>query len=258
MLAFALKKDRAWILAHDDYKLTKKELTVFNHCLTRRLKSKPLAYILGEQEFYGLPFKVNKNVLIPRPETEKLVDEIAIPSSVAHNDIIVDVGTGSGAIIISLAKKIKNKNVKYFAIDVSNQALTVAKQNAKLNGVEKNIVFLKGNLLEPIINNLKIKNSELKITANLPYLTPAQIAKEKSIQAEPRLALEGGSDGLKYYRQLAKQLKTIRQAYPHLPISLYCEANPKQMTALKKIFAGAKTKILKDFRCQNRFLLCQF
>lgn len=298
LLAFALKKNRAWILARTDQILTTNQKKIYALLINRRLAGEPLAYILGEQEFYGLPFKVNKNVLIPRPETEQVV-EIIITDNLScknknraskpqnfqfpvssfqknqkskcrkndANNIIIDVGTGSGAIIISLAKNIRNQDNKFFGIDVSGKALLVAKRNAKLNGVEKDIVFLKGNLLSPLFtrvwklkigNCLESGNWQLVIIANLPYLTPAQIAKEKSIRHEPRLALDGGSDGLKYYRTLAEQLNKLRALYPKMPIRLYCEADPKQMTEFKKIMAPAHTAIIKDFRGLNRFLLAQF
>jgi release factor glutamine methyltransferase len=263
ILAKVLKKDRVWILAHSEQKIPDSKFQILNSLINRRLKGEPPAYLLGEQEFYGLPFRVNKNVLIPRPETEKLVDEIAtsVASLPPRNDIIIDIGTGSGAIIVSLVKNIKNKNVKFFATDLSTKALAVAKQNAKLNGVDKNIKFLKGNLLEPIIKNseikncLKIKNLKLKIAGNLPYLTPKQIANEKSIQYEPKLALNGGPDGLKYYCQLAAQVKKLRAAYPRLNLTLYLEADPDQMAKLKKMFAPLKARVIKDFCGRNRFLI---
>ncbi len=268
LLAEALKKPQAWILAHNDYRSTKKELTVFNQLMTRRLKGEPLAYVLGEQEFYGLPFKVNKHVLIPRPETELITQHVTHNTQQGDNLMIIDVGTGSGAIIISLAKNIKNPDTKFFATDISSKALAVANQNAKLNGVSKNITFIKGDLLKPILSNLKIKNylqnykiknSKIIITANLPYLKTGlpglTKAQKRALSFEPRQALIAGADGLKYYRQMATQINQLRAAYPRLNLTLYLEADPDQMAKLKKLFPAFKAKVIKDFCGRNRFLI---
>ena len=298
LLAFVLKKDRAWLLAHNDYLIKNHEpayvpqgeLRIANNLINKRLKGEPLAYLLGEQEFYGLPLKVNKNVLIPRPETEMIVDlichdtsyqsfprrrgsrqlpkstKIRMPATAGmlEKNIIIDVGTGSGAIIISLAKTLKNKNNKFFAIDISASALKIAKQNAKLNGVSKKIKFIQGNLLEPLFKNLEIKNCfkilnfKLKIIANLPYLTPRQIKNERGIQFEPKTALDGGADGLKYYRLLAKQIQKIKKTYPQLKIELLAEIDPTQAKLMKKLFAYAKKfTIKKDFRNLSRLCVIE-
>ncbi len=268
MLAEALKKPQAWLLAHNDYRPTKKELAIFDRLVARRAKGEPLAYVLGEQEFYGLPFKVNKNVLIPRPETELITQRITNHKQQIANSVIVDVGTGSGAIIISLAKNLKNKDIKLFAIDISKEALTVAQQNAKLNKVEKQITFLRGNLLEPLFtkkwkleigNCLEAGNWKLEILANLPYLKTGlpglTKAQKHALSFEPRQALLAGTDGLKYYRQLAEQVKKLRAAYPRLNLTLYLEADPDQMAPLKKLFPTFKAKVIKDFCGRNRFLI---
>jgi release factor glutamine methyltransferase len=276
LLGFVLKKDRTWLITNSDEAITNQKLRTANSLINRRLKGEPLAYILGEWEFYGLPFKVNKNVLIPRPETEKLVDEIikffpTISSAAktkrdsrlrGNDELVIDIGTGSGCIIISLAKNIKNKNVKFFATDISAKALAVAKKNSKLNKVEKNIAFLKGDLLRPVFTKKILNNKQTKkliITANLPYLKPSlpglNKEQKQALAFEPKTALFAGADGLKYYRQLAKQITQIKKTRSDLEITIYCEADPDQMTSLKKIFADAKSKIIKDFRCQDRFLM---
>lgn len=284
LLGFVLKKNRAWLLSHNDEAITDYELRITNSLINRRLKGEPLAYILGEWEFYGLPFEVNKNVLIPRPETEKLVDEIikffSTASSTAktkrdsrlrgndeiigNDELIIDIGTGSGALAVSLAKNIKNKNVKFFATDISTKALVVAKKNAKLNKVDKNITFLKGDLLKPVFTKKildNIKNKKLIITANLPYLKPSlpglNKEQKKALAFEPKTALFAGADGLKYYRQLAKQITQLKKTRSDLEIRICCEADPDQMVGLKKIFGDAKSQVIKDFRCQDRFLMVE-
>lgn len=269
ILAHVLNKSRAFILAHSDYKLSKNEQNSFNRLIHRRLKGEPLAYVLGEQEFYGLPFKVNKHVLIPRPETEQIVEQITNNKQQTTNSIIIDVGTGSGAIIVSIARNLKNKNAKFFAIDISSKALVVAKQNAKLNKVDKQIAFLKGNLLKPFLANLKIKdylqnykikNSKIIITANLPYLKTSLLGLTKSqkhdLSFEPRLALVAGADGLKYYRLLCKQIQKIKKLYPEIDIELLTEIDPDQVKPMKQIFSFAKNiKVKKDFRKLDRLCI---
>ncbi len=285
LLAKALNKPRGWILAHGDHQLSKPELLVYSRLLNRRLKSEPLAYILGEQEFYGLNFKVNKQVLIPRPETEQIVEQIAnsLPAGKAGkqqttNSIIIDVGTGSGAIIVSIASEIKkqkakgkitNQKLKLFGLDISSKALTVAKQNAKLNGVDNDIIFLKGSLLQPLFtknwkfkfgNCLETKNWKLKILSNLPYLKTTLPGLTKSqkydLSFEPCLALLAGADGLKYYRQLAKQILKLKKSYPELEIELLAEIDPDQVKPMKKLFSFCKTfTVKKDFRNLNRLCI---
>ncbi|MDP2736815.1 MAG: peptide chain release factor N(5)-glutamine methyltransferase, partial [bacterium] len=218
LLSKILKKPREFILAHGENKLTAEQIKNFQSLVFRRLKGEPIAYLTGHKEFYGLNFKVNKNVLIPRPETELMVEEalklVARSSSASARQrrdgqpvTLADIGTGSGCIIIALAKQ--NINGKLLATDISAKALAVARQNAKNNHVDKKIKFLKGGLLEPIVKNKLIINRQpLIILANLPYLTPTQIKNSPTIKYEPKLALAAGSDGLKYYRRLFKQIKT--------------------------------------------------
>ncbi len=227
ILAFVIKKTRAELLAHDELKLTKSQLTSFKALINQRLTYIPLAYILGYKEFYGLKFKVTKDTLVPRPESELMVEE-AIKLA-TKDSIIVDIGTGSGCLICSV---IKNTGAKGYGLDISNKALAVAKQNAKNLKVNKKTKFIKSNLL----SNLKIKKiKNLIILANLPYLNKQEM-KEKSISREPKTALYGGTDGLVYYKKLAKQLK----AYSNY--SLLCEINPGQKNGFKKIFPKAEFK----------------
>ena len=210
-------------------------------------------------------------MLVPRPETETLIEQVKSEKLKVKSDaIIVDIGTGSGCIIITLAKELENlkskiSNLKFLATDVSPDALAVAKKNVKLHGVDKKIKFLQGNLLEPILKNkdFLIHNSEFFILANLPYLTLKQIKQSPTIQHEPRLALTAGKDGLKYYRELAKQLQGFRNLLKvsetsNIPISLFAEIGDMQGTEMKKIFSFAKNKnIKKDLASHNRLFIAK-
>ncbi|MEI6378607.1 MAG: peptide chain release factor N(5)-glutamine methyltransferase [Candidatus Falkowbacteria bacterium] len=264
LLAQALDKTRAFVLAHPEHQLSPAEANRFARLLKRRLKGEPLAYVLGHQEFYGLDFLVNKNVLVPRPETELLVEEM-LTEPMDDSTAIIDLGTGSGAIIISLAKNIK-ADVKFIAIDLSIKALNIALKNSKLQKINKRIKFLQGDLLQPALNDPKIRNylqnskiQKLKIAANLPYIPSAYLDKLDTpdtipLKFEPRLALDGGPDGLDLYRHLAKQLTELVKLYPKMKIKVFAEIQPGQGAGMRKIF-GPQTKIIKDYCHKDRLAI---
>jgi release factor glutamine methyltransferase len=271
IISRVIKKPREFVLAHPEHKVIANcELRIANY-VKRRISGEPLAYIFGEKEFYGLNFKVNKNVLVPRPETELLVEEaLYLASRNSQSATLIDVGTGSGCIIITLAKQLKNS--KFFAIDISKPALKIAHQNAKLHKVNKQIKFLQSNLLESIIKKIKNKkliidnpeHSGLIIVSNLPYLTPTQIKNSPTIRSEPKLALIAGRDGLKYYRKLFNQIKNLQATSPEYSglqakISVLCEIDPSQNLKIKKIIKKnlpqVKIKIKKDLCGLNRLVI---
>ena len=168
LLSGILKKEREFLLIHSEKKLTKLQSEKFNKLISRRIKGEPVAYLIGYKYFYGNKFAVNKDVLVPRPETEMFIQNVERITHNKKNNIIIDAGTGSGCIIISLAKSIKESSSGYpeldsydfFGIDVSRKALKVAKKNAELNHVDEKIEFLHGDLLEPILKS-KILNIKL-------------------------------------------------------------------------------------------------
>ncbi len=260
LISLIINKPREFILTHPEYQLNKLEENKLKKLIKKRIAGEPIAYLIKEKEFYGLKFFVNKNVLVPRPETELITDEVLKIIRPKTKTIIIDVGTGSGCIIISIARTIKSKyknlnNFNFFAIDISNKALKVAAKNSGLHKLKNEIVFLRGDLLKPMKNIIKFNNIKTIITANLPYLTPKQIKKSFSIQAEPRLALDGGRDGLKYYRQLFEQVKKA-----HLNnLYILIEIDPSQTQKIKKIipnfFPQAKFKIIKDLAGFNRIVV---
>jgi release factor glutamine methyltransferase len=165
-----MKKPREFVMTHPEFKLSKVQGLKIKSLIARRMKHEPIAYILGHKEFFGLDFKVTPDTLIPRPETELLVEEVL--KLAPKNRKIMDIGTGSGNIIISLAKNLPEKN-NFVAIDISKKALTIARHNAKLHKVDKKIKFLHGNLLDPIIKNRSMFHApcSMIILANLPYLS---------------------------------------------------------------------------------------
>jgi len=244
LLAHVLGKSREWVLAHPDYEVCKVFKVIKFLKLTRkRAQDIPLAYLTKHKEFFGLDFFVNKNVLIPRPDTEIMVEEVLslITYHITHNTPItlIDVGTGSGCIPIVIAKSIRKSGLSvirnFFAIDISRKALRVAKINAKKHNVKIN--FLHGNLLSPLINQSTIKlinQSTIIITANLPYLTNEQFTQESSIQNEPRLALVAEESGLALYRELLKQIQSLLTAYS-LQLTAFFEIDPNQSQSITKL-----------------------
>lgn len=193
------------IIRADDYYLTKSELDKFTSFITSRSSGTPIAYITEEKEFYGLNFKVNNSVLIPRPETEIIIDEVLSYAKefCVNNDYIdiLDLGTGSGCIAITLAKNLKN--AKITAVDISDLALKVARENSIKHIVENKIFFIKSNWTESIINNSLFD----VIAVNPPYIDPVDInngllAKE-TLEHEPHLALFADNNGYKAYEDIA-------------------------------------------------------
>ena len=183
-----------------DFVLSEKEIQEWNLILEALKKEIPIQYILGTTEFFGLPFKVNENVLIPRPETEELVEWIIQDAKIGgFKDLkILDIGTGSGCIAISLAKNIQN--AKVYAVDVSSEALKTAKENAAINQVE--VVFLERNILET--DHLETQFDI--IVSNPPYVRnlEKQEIKKNVLDNEPHLALfVEDNDALIFYRKIA-------------------------------------------------------
>lgn len=183
--------------------LSYEQLKMLEYSLSLRARGFPLQYILGETEFFGLTFKVDEKVFIPRPETEILVESIIekVKGSYSRYELkvkIIDIGTGSGCIAISLAKYFLS--AKITALDFSQNALEVAKHNSKLNNVYDEIEFIESNLFE----ELEPTSYDL-IVSNPPYICSADIANlQEEIKYEPRLALDGGRDGLDFYRRIIK------------------------------------------------------
>lgn len=247
LLSFVLKKPRSYLYIWPDKTITKKQETRFRRLVACRLKGEPIAYLIKNKEFYGLNFYVDKNALIPRPETECLVEEILKYLRIANRKsriAIADIGTGSGCLAITLKKYYPK--AKIYASDISETALAVAKKNAKNHKIK--IFFKQGNLLEPF------KKTKFDIiVSNLPYLTPQQM-KNKTIQAEPRSALFGGKDGLTYYQELLNQIKRCK----HKPL-IFLEIDPGQTKAIKKIIGknlpDVSGEIKKDLAGKDRVVI---
>ena len=266
LLASLLNQPKEWLIAHDDEALTIDVLTRYERQLARVAAHEPLAYILGHREFYGLDFMVDKRVLIPRPETEMLVDltlaalKPFIPSP-THPRSVIDIGTGSGAIPVALAKT--QPDLYLIATDVSPDALAVAQLNAQKHGVAERIVFQQSNLLDKTDPG---QLTEIRVlTANLPYVTRKEIDDlQPEIQDhEPRVALDGGDDGLDLIRRLLTQIRDLR-ARGKLPwlsaafLEFGASQGPTVLAAAQQILPNTECAILSDLAKLDRVLRVSF
>ncbi|MBO8172029.1 MAG: peptide chain release factor N(5)-glutamine methyltransferase [Bacillaceae bacterium] len=203
-----LSRSRFYTVLADE--LEPEKLDRFWEAVKRRAAGEPVQYITGKQEFYGLDFGVNPSVLIPRPETEILVEEISrrILQLWPEKEplTLIDVGTGSGAISVALA--VHHPELKITATDLSSDALHTAKQNARRHGVEQRIRFIQGNLLDPLLENGEQADI---IVSNPPYIPSGEIATldVQVREREPRMALDGGEDGLQCYRRITGDLPSV-------------------------------------------------
>lgn len=250
ILEYVLGMSKIDLIMQESYILSDFELEAINECLELRLNKTPMAYILGYKEFYGREFIVNQNVLIPRPETEAVID---ITKDILNNksqSIIWEIGTGSGCIAITLNLELPQATV--VASDISKEALQIAKNNdIILTGKQDNIVWLIGDLLSPFY---KQDTKPDLIIANLPYLNQNQY-QDDSILYEPNIALYSPNDGLEHYIKLLQEIKSRFVLWPNIIL----EINPEQAEALKAIIKSlspqAKVKIYQDLQKQDRHIL---
>lgn len=203
LLQKVLGVDRLYILLNLERVLSEDEEQLFNKFINERLNNRPIAYIVGNREFMGLDFFVKEGVLIPRPDTEVLVEEVIKLAKKKDAKNILDIGTGSGAITVSLAKYLEN--VKVTSVDISDIALEIGKRNAISNEVDDRINFVKSDLFTNIDKETKFDI----IVSNPPYIKREVIETlDKQVKDyEPYNALEGGVDGLDFYRAITKQAK---------------------------------------------------
>jgi release factor glutamine methyltransferase len=267
LLAHVLKKNRVWLLAHPEAEVMSAQSRVFERFVKRRMKHEPIAHILGEKEFYGRTFVVNKHTLIPRPETELMIDVVKTtvePDPHLHGDnsgnrtIVWDVGTGSGTIAVTLAKELPKATI--LASDVSARALAVAKKNAKRLGAD--VTFLKSNLLQPNTYRWMQKHpgADVVIAANLPYLPNSDKKKLDLdvVKFEPSSALFSGADGLHLIRRFMGQLSRHLPEWNFRRAILLFEFDPPQVKTIRqlaeKFFPRAEISIHQDLAGRDRVI----
>lgn len=205
LLQKVLNVDRLYILLNLERNLSEEEENLFNKFIEERLNNRPIAYIVGNREFMGLDFYVQEGVLIPRPDTEILVEEVIEIAKDKGEINILDIGTGSGAITVSLAKYLEN--AKITSVDISEIALEIGKKNAVSNNVDDRIEFIKSDLFSSIDKGKKFDI----VVSNPPYIKREVIdTLDKQVKDfEPYNALEGGIDGLDFYRAITKEAKNF-------------------------------------------------
>lgn len=261
LLAHLLKKDRIWLLAHDDEELKTGVATKFQALVRRRSKHEPVAHLLGEKDFYGRTFAVSKNVLIPRPETELMIDLVKELVEDPSSAIAWDVGTGSGAIAITLALECPSMDV--LASDVSSAALAVTRKNAKrLNA--NDVTFIKSDLLSKSLSqkiSLQHKShSTLVVCANLPYLPTSdkKMLEPDVVKFEPSLALFSGKDGLTLITKLLNHLALAVHEWKFEHVLILIEFDPPQTKTLQKLatalFPDWNITIQQDLAGRDRIL----
>lgn len=199
IMQYILNKPRQYLIIYDNQVLTLRQEVNYFKAIKRLINGEPIQHITHQQEFMKLNFFVNEDVLIPRSDTEILVEEVIKIARKINAKKILDMCTGSGAIAVSLAKYLDN--VEITAVDISEKSLDVAKTNAKNNEIENKITFIESNLFENIVN----EKYDI-IVSNPPYIRKDVIKTlTKEVQKEPKIALDGGYDGLDFYRKITHQ-----------------------------------------------------
>lgn len=249
LLQYVLKKPRQYLIVYDNQKLTEIQKQEYLKYIGLLKQGEPIEHITHQKEFMKLNFYVDENVLIPRQDTEILVEEVIHIAKKIKARKILDLCTGSGAIAVSLAKYLEH--VELTALDISRKALDIAISNAKNNHVQDKITFVESNLFEALAE----EKYDI-IVSNPPYIRREEIEKlDKEVKKEPRLALDGGEDGLEFYR------KIINKGYAYLKYGGYIclEIGYDQKEAVTKIIENKKqyinTYCKKDLYDNDRVII---
>ncbi|MBO8129404.1 MAG: peptide chain release factor N(5)-glutamine methyltransferase [Peptococcaceae bacterium] len=252
LLSAVLGCDRVLLYREPERDLSLPEAERFCSLVRRRARGVPVAYLLRRKEFMGLDFYVDERVLVPRPETELLLEHGLGLVGHLKMPVVVDVGTGSGAIAVSFAHRHSGASVH--ATDISAAALEVAKNNARRHGVEARVSFYCGHLLEPLPGDLAGRVD--LILANLPYIPSSVIAGlDPEVRAEPHVALDGGADGLHFYRLLEPQARRFLRNGGWLLM----EIGSEQGAGARNIFDNARWRVMlyQDLAGHDRIAAAQ-
>ena len=260
LLARIVERPRSWILAHPELTLTDEQQTQLQSSLARLENGEPFPYVLGRWEFFGLEFEVTPDVLIPRPETELLVEKaISFLQKNPSKTNVADIGTGSGAIAVSIAVNVPKANI--LAADISAKALQVAKQNAEKHNASERIEFVECDLLpeskvESQMSDHRSSTFDL-VCSNLPYIPTNTLKHLPVYQREPTLALDGGEDGLDTFRKLLSIVPD--RLAPNALILLEIESTLGEQTAqlARQHFQNANITLHPDLTGRDRLLEIQ-
>lgn len=253
LMAHVLDTNKTWLYAHPDRKLTADEIARFETLVGRRLRHEPIAYLIGYRSFYGLDIIVDPRVLIPRPETEMLVERaLAWINRLATDGVrpvVADVGTGSGAIAVAIAANAPAARI--YAADISPGALEVAAQNVARHGLGERVTLLQGNLLEPLPEPADV------IVANLPYVASGDLPTlaPQVRDFEPALALDGGPDGLRLLAMLLASGRAKLRPDARLYLEIGADEGKGAHWLASDAFPGAQVEVQADYAGLDRLLV---
>ena len=247
LLAHVLQKPKTWLIAHPDAYLTPEQSNRLEGLVQRLCNGEPLPYLTGHQEFFGLDFYVTPDVLIPRPETELLVEQ-ALEWLQSHPQASrgIDVGTGSGCIPISLLKN--NLQILLTGADIEDCALAVASMNARAHHVEDRIHLIQSDLLENVQGKYDL------MTANLPYIPTGKLSNLNHLAFEPKLALDGGKDGLVLINHLLDQAPTHLNRPGLILLEIESTLGKESLELAKSAFPAANTSLFQDLSWLDRII----
>lgn len=253
LLAHTLNKSRSWVLARPELTLTSEQNNRLSESLARLESGEPFPYILGHWEFFGMEFEITPDVLIPRPETELLVEKaITWLQESPVRRTVADIGTGSGAIAVSIAVHVPGTNI--LATDISPQALEVARKNSRKFGVENRIEFFQCDLLPARPESFSTEQHLDLICANLPYI-PTEILHSLPVYGrEPTLALDGGADGLDLFRRLMKLAPNWLAPNALILLEIEATRGIQALSLACDIFSEAEIHLHQDLTGRDRLL----
>ena len=258
LLAQSMRLRREELYLHFHSQIKEGEKEALEAFVRRRVSGEPLQYISGHQEFWSFDFKVDPQVLIPRPETELLVEQalsILVSTPFGKVPLVLELGTGSGAIAISLAKEVKE--IFIVATDISREALGLARENALRADVERKIGFVNGDLFNALQSG-KEKGPFDLIVSNPPYVTRSEIGSlAKEVRSEPRIALDGGEDGLDFYRRIISQAPSHLQAEGWLLLELGQGQGARVSALIEEKGGFSKPQIFSDLSGIERVVKVQ-
>ncbi|MBP2627164.1 MAG: Protein-(glutamine-N5) methyltransferase, release factor-specific [Firmicutes bacterium] len=241
LLSHILEVDRMYLYVHFDQPLEERELAAFRVAVKKRAARLPVAYIIGSKEFMGLDFKVTPAVLIPRPDTEILVEAALKRLAAVDSPRILDIGTGSGAICVSMLAKLQS--AVGVAVDISPEALLIAKANAESHQVEERLTFCQGDLFGPVQGQVFTA-----ILSNPPYIPEADIAGlTPEVRQEPNQALVGGKDGLDFYRRIIHEGRNYLATGGFIAMEVGIGQAPQVAAMAEKTGFFKVSEIIKDY-----------
>lgn len=251
MLMNVMRMQRHDLFSQQETDVTPQQEQALAQIMERRLKREPLAYILQYKEFYGVNLLVNPNVLIPRPETECMVEHalfMALMGMETPQLVVADVGTGTGAIAVNLALHLPAARI--FAVDCADDVLDVAAYNIRAHNVADRVSLGKGDLLEPVPEPVDL------ILANLPYIPSDRLPNlQPEVRWEPQLALDGGPDGLDHIRRLLEQAPSKLKDHGVVLLELDPEQVPAVEALARETFPGAELSVEKDLAHRDRIFV---